>query len=159
MSLRLPLLALVCLLAACEPEPDADATAATSDRIAEADPMMDNTMDEGPVDTTEVTPQGTLGAVPTEGLTSMAPSAAFTNIDDWIGRLDGAAFTNAPEIREGLMALRNQLQEDPLDGSAIGETLVDLGTWTSEAAGDDEALRQLGAALTSAGETLAGESM
>ena len=162
MSTRLPLFALALLLplAACETEPDVDTTTVeTTDPVITNDPMVDDTMGDDMMDTTEVTAQSTLDAVPAEGLTAMAPSAAIANIDSWIAQLDGADFTNASEIRDGLTTLRGQLQESPLDGNAIGETLVNLGTWTSEAAGGDAALSQLGSALSSAGETLTGGSM
>ncbi len=159
MSTRLSLLALALLLplAACETEPDVDATTIdTTDPIVTEDPMMDDTMDDGMMDADAVTAQGTLDAVPADGLTAMAPATALANIDSWIDQLDGATFTNASEIRQGLMTLRDQLQEDPLNGSAIGETLTNLGNWTSEAAGGDAALGQLGSALTSAGNGLTG---
>lgn len=153
MTPRLSLFALALLLplSACETETEVDtAELETTDPLVTEEPVLDEPM----MDTAEVTPQGTLDAVPAGGLTEMAPSAALANIDSWIDRLDGATFTNATEIRQGLMTLRDQLQEDPLNGSAIGETLTNLGNWTSEAAGTDSALSQLGSALTSAGENL-----
>ena len=167
MITRLPLFALALMLplAACETEPDVETTTVeTTDPVVTDDMMADEPMADDPmmgdaaVDTS-VTAQATLDAVPAGGLTDMAPSAAIANIDSWIAKLDGATFTNASEIRDGLTTLRSQLQASPLDGNAIGETLVDLGTWTTEAAGGDAALSQLGSALTSAGQGLTGGAM
>lgn len=135
-------LLVVPLLAACTPDPEPV--------VETPDPVV-----TAPAPAPDVTAEATLAAVPPEGLTAMNPSAAVDNIDAWIARLDGATFTNATEIRNGLMQLRNQLTTSPLDGAAIGRTLIDLGNWTTQAAGGDGALQQLGSALTATGNQLA----
>lgn len=156
MNRTLPLLALALTLplAACGAD-DTDDTAVVEPTTPAVDPMMeDNTTMNGDMAMNDVTAQSTLDAVPAGGLTEMAPSAALSNIDSWIAQLDGATFTNSTEIRDGLMTLRDQLQATPIDGSAVGETLTNLGTWTVEAAGTDTALTNLGNALQSAGQNL-----
>ena len=160
MNRTLPLLALALTLplAAC-----ADDTTPADDAVVVdpvdpvVDPIDDGTMmDDGMMadGMADVTAQGTLDAVPAGGLTEMAPATAVGNIDQWIARLDGATFENSDEIRQGLMTLKDQLQTTPLDGSAIGETLTNLGNWTEASAGGDASLTQLGQALASAGQNL-----
>lgn len=145
-------LALVLPLAACATdetaEPvDVDVVEAP---VVEPDPMME--------ETTDVTAQGTLDAVQEAGgLTSLAPSTAVANIDGWIAQLEGNA--DAAPVVDNLQMLKTQLTTEPLDGSAIGSTLMTLGEQTVAAAGGDAALEQLGSALTSAGEMLTGDSM
>ena len=155
MSIRL-LLALALLpLAACA---DADDTVATDDVDVVAvepvtEPMDDPAMADPMAD--DVTAQGTLDAVQSAGgLTNMAPTAAVANIDAWIAKLDG--MDAAAPVVDGLQTLKGQLTATPLDGAAIGATLVMLGDQTTAAAGDDTSLQQLGQALTSAGNTLQG---
>ena len=72
----------------------------------------------------------------------------------WIAKLDGNEA--AAPIVEGLKTLKGQLTATPLDGSAIGATLVELGTGTKAAAAGDGSLEQLGEALENAGNTLMG---
>lgn len=143
-------LALVLPLAACESEPADDTLVAEPDAIVTTPPADDMMM----ADTTAaVSAQGTLDAVQSAGgLTNLAPSAALSNIDGWISQLEGNA--DAAPVVENLRTLRSQLQEDPLNGSAIGQTLVTLGEQTTAAAAGDTALEQLGEALTSAGQGL-----
>ena len=157
MNRTLPLLALALTLAACADTDEVDPVVvdpAEPDVVA-VDPMMDDDtmMDDGMM-ASDVTAQGTLDAVPAGGLTEMPLATATGNIDQWIATLDGATFQNATEIRQGLMTLKDQLQTTPLDGSAIGATLTDLGNWTEAAAGGDASLTQLGQALASAGQNL-----
>lgn len=154
MLIRRSLFVLALLLfAACETETTpADDVVVTEDMPDET--MNDDMMDSDTMMDSDVTAEGTLEAIPAEGLTAMDPMAAIGNIDAWIAKLDGADFDNADEIRGGLMQLKDQLQQMPLDGSAIGATLVDLGTWTTEAAPGDGALQQLGSALVASGERL-----
>lgn len=155
MKSYLPLLALALALplAACGGDeaaeaPDVDVVAV--DPVVEDDPMVD--------DVPAVTAQGTLDAVQEAGgLTSLAPGAAVANIDGWIAQLEGNA--DAAPVVENLEMLKAQLTTDPLDGAAIGTTLMALGEQTTAAAGGDTALEQLGGALTSAGEMLTGDSM
>ena len=150
--------ALILPLAACADVETAGDDVVTDDAIVVDDTddldMDDDMMDDDMMMADPVTAQATLDAVPAEGLTAMAPAAAIANIDNWIGQLDGAEFENADEIREGLMTLKDQLQTTPLDGSAIGATLTNLGTWTVQSAGADAALTNLGQALESAGQSL-----
>jgi hypothetical protein len=148
MTTRLSLFALAFLLplAACETE-EVEPIETDADVVA-VDPI-DTPM------TDEVTVEGTIAAAG-DDITALAPAAALDNINGWIDRLDGADFQNATEIREGLMTLRDQLQEAPLNGAAIGETLTNLGTWTVEAAGGTGDLATLGNALQSAGQNLTG---
>ncbi len=152
--------ALVLPLAACaDPEPDGDEIVTDDgvmidDAADDLDMDDDMMMDDDAMMADPVTAQGTLDAVPAEGLTAMSPATAIANIDNWIAQLDGADFENADEIRDGLMTLKDQLQTTPLDGSAIGETLTNLGTWTVQSAGADAALTNLGQALESAGQSL-----
>ena len=151
-TLLLSALALTLPLGACADDttPADDAVVVDPvDPVVTDDPMMDDGMMA-----TDVTAQGTLDAVPAGGLTEMAPATAVSNIDSWIAQLDGATFENSTEIRQGLMTLKDQLQTTPLDGSAIGATLTDLGNWTEAAAGGDASLTQLGQALASAGQNL-----
>ncbi|MEM0963140.1 MAG: hypothetical protein AAGK21_11470 [Bacteroidota bacterium] len=115
------------------------------------DAMADDATGEEPA----VTAQGTLDAVQSAGgLTSLAPAAAVQNIDGWIAQLEGNP-DFAPTV-DALNTLKGQLQAETLDGAAIGGTLQTLGQQTTDAAGDDAALGQLGAALTAAGDQLAG---
>ena len=99
----------------------------------------------------------TIDAVPEQGITAMEPSAALSNIDSWISTLDGASFDNAPQVRSGLTTLKQQLQASPRDGAAIGQTLMSLGSMTTQAAGGDAALSTLGATLTRGGRALSGQ--
>ena len=159
MSTRLSLLGLALLLplAACETEEVEPVTTdpVVVDPVAPApEPMTDPMTD--PM-AGEVTVDGTIAAAGND-LTALAPAAAVDNINGWIARLEGADFQNAQEIRQGLMTLRDQLQEPTIDGAAVGETLTNLGTWTAEAgtAAGDASLGTLAGALTQAGQKLTG---
>ena len=113
------------------------------------DPIMSDGM------ASSVTVEGTLDAAQSAGgLTAIAPSAAVSNIDGWIARLEGTP-ANAP-IVANLRTLRSQLQAPTLDGMAIGRTLAELGEQTTAAAAGDASVRQLGQALSQAGQTLTG---
>ena len=102
-----------------------------------------------------VTAQATLDAAQNAGgLTSLAPTAAVSNIDSWISRLDGVPA--AAPVVANLRTLKSQLQASTLDGMAIGMTLSELGEQTTAAAGGDASLRQLGQALSQAGQALSG---
>lgn len=100
-----------------------------------------------------VTPEGTVSAVQSAGgLTSLSVAAATQNIDGWIARLsDDARF--APVVTD-LRMLRGQLQQSPIDGEAVGETLQRLGTATSAAATPNTSLATLGQTLSDAGDSL-----
>lgn len=156
---KLSLLALLLALplAACadaDDVNDGDVAVVTDDDVMGDDVLVneDANADMAGDMTDDVTAQATLDAVPAEGLTAMAPGTAVANIDSWIAKLDG--MPEASGVVEGLRTLKTQLTTDPLDGAAIGTTLVSLGEQTTAAAGGDTALEQLGAALTSAGNGL-----
>lgn len=144
------LIALALPFAACESTPDEPVV---------DDPIVE-TVEEAPDDTTTaaaeaVTPEGTVEAVQAAGgLTALPGEAAVANIDGWIAQLEGNA-DFAPVV-EDLQLLRGQLQESPIDGAAVGATLQRLGEATTGAAGDNESLQTLGAALTEGGNALAG---
>ena len=121
------------------------------------DPMADDQMADDPMmgDAPDVTAQGTVDAVQQAGgLTDLAPATALQNIDGWIAQLEGNP-DFAPVVAD-LETLRGQLQETPIDGSAVGATLQSLGSATTNAAGGDGALETLGQTLTDAGNMLAG---
>ncbi|MEO0559711.1 MAG: hypothetical protein AAF170_16180 [Bacteroidota bacterium] len=169
--MKTSLFALVCALlvlplAACGGDDAADATdtAVTTDDSAMDDSAMDDAADDGMMDDSAdsagdvaaaVDLPGTIAAAGSD-ITAIEPGGALANINGWINTLDGAEFTNATEIRDGLMTLRDQLQADPLDGAAIGATLTDLGTWTAAAAPDNAEIQTLAGALTAGGAKLTG---
>lgn len=160
MKTRISLLALALAVpfAGCETDDpaveDVDVVT-TEDAVLEDDVMTDDTMMDDAMPADPVTAESTLEAVPVDGLTAMAPGAAVANIDNWIAQLEGNP-DFAPTV-EGLQTLKTQLTTDPLDGAAIGQTLVMLGEQTKAAAGGDGALEQLGEALENAGTQLSGE--
>ena len=142
-------------LTACT-EGDTTTVETTDPDVTTVDPVtpaMPDTMAAPMMD--DVTAQGTLDAVQAAGgLTDLAPATAVANIDAWIAKLDGMDGTDG--VVDGLQTLKTQLTTTPLDGNAIGQTLMSLGEQTTAVAGDDASLSQLGSALTSAGETLTG---
>lgn len=150
-------------------EHDIDAPAMDEEAVTEGDYVEDvmemNEMDadgaqtvaEARDDYADVSAQGTLDAV-TEagGLTALGTSDALATIDRWIVKLEssGAATAVSGKLRE----LRGQLTASTLDGPAVGQTLVELGQLTQEAAGSSAAdVNQLGSALESAGKDLLGQ--
>lgn len=152
---------LVLPLAACGNDADVDTVdpvVTTDDDLVADDAMDDGMMDDadsaGDV-AADVTLEGTIAAAG-DDLTALEPGAALGNINGWINTLDGAEFTNATEIRDGLMTLRDQLQADPLDGAAIGATLTNLGEWTAASAPDNADIQTLAGALSAAGAKLTG---
>lgn len=95
------------------------------------------------------------------GLTSIPAAAAVDNINGWIAKLEGAGFEGAEEITDNLEELRDELQEDTLNGAEIGETLARLGELTTAAAAgasssSQEGLMQLGTILSEGGAMLNG---
>ena len=104
----------------------------------------------------DVTAQSTLDAIDAAGgLTRLAPEAAIENINGWIVRLANAKEAPAGVVL-GLETLKEQLAATPLDGEAVGGTLMDLGEQTAAAAGEDNALTELAQSLTAAGALLRG---
>lgn len=166
MSLRLLLVLGVALpLAACSndtPDRTTDVTVTQPDVMTTPDPMMtDPAMtDPAMAGDSEVTVDGTIAAAGSD-LTALPADAAVRNINGWIMRLQGANFPGAQGIVADLETLRGHLQASPIDGSAVGATLVRLGdATTASAAGaatsSQEGLRTLGGALTSTGQRLTG---
>ena len=129
------------------PAPGTSTGAVPADGTMGDDPMMSDDM------APSVTVEGTLDAAQSAGgLTEIAPSAAVSNIDGWIARLEGTP-SNAP-IVANLRTLRSQLQAPTLDGTAIGQTLAELGEQTTAAAAGDASVRRLGQALSQASQML-----
>ena len=124
------------------------------DTAVEDDGMMDDATSAGDV-AADVDLAGTIAAAGSD-VTAIEPSAALANINGWINTLDGQTFTNATEIRDGLISLKEQLQANPLDGAAIGAILTDLGTWTKASAPDNAEIQTLGDALLAGGAKLTG---
>ncbi len=155
-KISLFVLAFALPLAACGDETttvDPADTAVVVDDDVMGDDLLVNEDVDGTM-ATDVSAQATLDAVPADGLTAMAPGAAVANIDSWIAKLSDVP--EAAGVVEGLQTLKTQLTTNPLDGNAIGETLTFLGGATTDSAGGDTALEQLGSALSSAGSTLMG---
>ena len=156
--------ALALPLAACGGDEAADTTVV--DTTAEPatgtmDPAMDAPMDDGTM-ASDVTVDGTIAAAGTD-LTALPAADAVANIDGWIAKLEGAQFDQAGDLTSGLRELKTQLGAMPLDGSAIGETLSELGELTTASAGtasssSQEGLRTLGGALSATGAKLSGGS-
>ena len=149
-------------LAACADNTDVD----TVDPVVVDDPVVtdDGMMDDGMMDddadmagdvAADVDLAGTIDAAGND-ITALAPASALANINGWINTLDGQTFTNATEIRDGLMTLKDQLSTEPLNGAAIGETLTNLGTWTKDSAPDNAEIQTLGDALLAGGTKLTG---
>ena len=164
--MKTPLFALLCALlvlplAACGNDDAVDATDTTittddgmMDDAAVDDGMMDDAGSAGDVAAAVDLP-GTIAAAGSD-ITAIEPGAALANINGWINTLDGQTFTNATEIRDGLITLKEQLSTSPLDGAAIGATLTDLGTWTKASAPDNAEIQTLGDALLAGGSKLTG---
>ena len=157
MTLRLLLTLALLPLAACA---DADDPVVADSDVVAVEPVdepMDDALDADGAMMDDaaptVTADATLEAASSAGgLTSLAPGAAVENIDAWIATLDGNAA--AAPVVANLRTLREQLTASPLDGAAIGATLVELGEGTMAAADGDGALEQLGEALQNAGNGL-----
>ncbi|GAB5535577.1 MAG: hypothetical protein Rubg2KO_18260 [Rubricoccaceae bacterium] len=149
---------LVLPLAACGGDDAADTAVTTDDGVmddgAMDDAMMDDADSAGDVAAAVDLP-GTIAAAG-DDITDIEPAGALANINGWINTLAGQEFTNATEIRDGLMTLRDQLSADELDGAAIGATLTDLGTWTKASAPDNAEIQTLGDALLAGGAKLTG---
>ena len=153
---RFSLLALALLLPLAACADDVDTVDTVDDpNVVVTDPVVDDPMMDDDMMDADVTAQGTVDAVTDAGgLTSLAPTAAVSNIDGWIAQLQGNP-DFAPVVTD-LEMLKTQLTTDPLDGSAIGQTLQRLGEATTGAAGGDSGLETLGSTLSSAGNELVG---
>lgn len=89
------------------------------------------------------------------GLTSMSPDAAVAAIDGWTSKLQGQA--GAENIVANLNALKTELTAGSINGAAVGEILVKLGTETASVAPDNMALQGLATTLQQAGASLSGK--
>lgn len=153
-------LALALALTACAPRDQDVTTPQPTPGATTGMPPADGAMTDDPMSddmdmASGVTAEATLDAAQSAGgLTSLAPTAAVSNIDAWIAQLDGVPA--AAPVVANLRTLKSQLQAPTLDGMAIGMTLSELGEQTTAAAGADASLRQLGQALSQAGSALSG---
>ncbi len=86
------------------------------------------------------------------GLTKLEPSAALSNIESWIGKLDGVE--GGEPVIEKLEELKMELGKTPLDASKVGYSLGDLGDLTEALATDNPELQELATALKGAAEEL-----
>ena len=105
---------------------------------------------------------GTISAL-SGGITSLSPATAVSNIESWESQLQATGDPKLSGIAADLNALKAELTSGKLDGAAIGQLLVQLGTATSDVAGQaDEAnqskLTTLGSLLTKAGSALGGNA-
>ncbi len=111
---------------------------------------------------TAETPSGTLqatvDAVQTHGgdITAIPADAARSNIDSWIGQLDGVEGTEA--VTGNLEALKETLGESPVNGELAGMQMISLAEDTRQAGGSTPGLTTLASALKSGGEKLVGSS-
>lgn len=104
-----------------------------------------------------------------DGLTStLSRSAAADLCRGWAGKIEEADRSDLDGIRDGLVTLARQLEDQQAEGTAsaadIGDTMKRLGAHTSEAAGTvteehlRDPLRRLGGYVKAAGIALAGGS-
>lgn len=146
-------------------EDEIEAPAMDEDAIADGDYVeevaelneLDNedptTVAEAREDYAEITPRATLEAVEDAGgLTALLGEGAIATIDRWIVELE--ADGSATEISTKLRELRGELTSEEIDGSDVGQTLVELGELTQAAAMGDAEVEQLGAALLASGKEL-----
>jgi hypothetical protein len=140
-------------LAACET--DRRDTATTTDpAFTDTDPMATDPMVAEPMGA-EATVEGTTQALE-GGVGNMSPSAAVSNVDGWISRLEMQDFAQRDQIVGGLRDLRAALQETPINGNRVGEIMAQLGNWTSQAGtnANDNRVQRLGQLLTNSGQRL-----
>ena len=91
----------------------------------------------------------------TEGLTSFTITAAVKNIEGWEAKLQDVDAPGAKAIVKDLEKLKEHLQDEKLDGKAIGALVTKLGKETVALAkhGEGETaekIKSLGEALTQA---------
>lgn len=128
---------------------------------AEEDTAMAET--ETMASSDSVTVGGTISLLQ-QGLTSISASAAVSNIEGWQEQLEAAGSEPLMAISNNLEELKGELQNDSIDGAAVGELLVSLGDQTVDAAQNaggtaTAQLTQLGNLLQQAGNQLTGEGM
>jgi hypothetical protein len=139
-------------LAACET--DRRDTVTTDPALTDTDPMATDPMVAEPMGA-DATVEGTTQALE-GGVGNMSPSAAVSNVDGWIARLEMQDFGQRDQIVGGLRDLRAALQETPINGNRVGEIMAQLGDWTSQAGTDanDNRVQRLGQLLTNSGQRL-----
>ena len=126
LPMKTTLFALLCALvvlplAACggdDAADTADTTVTTDDSAmddAADDTMMDDADSAGDVAAAVDLP-GTIAAAG-DDITAIEPGAALANINGWINTLDGAEFTNATEIRDGLISAT--IETEHLDATSV----------------------------------------
>lgn len=144
-------------LVACQPETETEEEAA--DTIEEGlAPVNPEPGTEGPAKNQSPDETATLLE---GGVSALTPAAALPVVNGWINRLEAADFEGHEEIADYLEELRDQLQQNPVDGAEVGDLLVQLGTKTTAAAtfatgADAIGLNRLGTVLSAAGGSLGG---
>lgn len=94
------------------------------------------------------------------GLTSLSGAAAIAAIDPIREKLHNSGQPNLESIADDLDKLKDELDEDKIDGAKVGALLNTVGpkvTTASSAPGAPAQLSKLGTLLTSAGKTLGGK--
>ena len=103
---------------------------------------------------------GTMNAV-NRGLDSTKPARGADMIEDWEAALSDLEVTGAKGILRDLASLRKQLEKDQPDADRVHDLLHRLGAATTKIADKAEKsqdkLRELGQALTEAGEEVPDE--
>jgi|GEM_PF-3110431 len=141
-------------LAACGTDRTGTTTTTTDPAFTDTDPMATDPMVADPVGG-EANVEGTTRALE-GGVGNMAPTAAVSNVDGWINRLEGQDFAQRDQIVGGLRDLRAALQETPINGNRVGEIMGRLGQWTSQAGTDanNNRVQRLGDVLSNSGQRL-----
>jgi hypothetical protein len=91
------------------------------------------------------------------GLTSLSGAAAIAAIDPIREKLHNSGQPNLESIADDLDKLKDELDEDKIDGAKVGALLNTVGpkvTTASAAPGAPAQLSRLGTLLTNAGKTL-----
>lgn len=118
-------------------------------------------------DTTPLSDPSTVAALDSvvaagdRGLTSLAPAVAIPLIQRLEDRLDASNIEALDEIATDLESLREELDDDTIDGPDVGDILTRLGQKTTAVAGNAQlagaaagTLQRLGQMLTQAGQQL-----
>ena len=93
------------------------------------------------------------------GVTTLSPSLALNNISTWITTLEEAGDPSLADVADTLEELRDELRNEEIDGSAVGQILSTLSEQTSQAAqaagvGVSDQLSQLSDLLSQAAQQL-----
>ncbi len=160
---------------ACSPRPnDGDANTTTDDQTRpmtdrEVNPQgLDNedmtdgidpnqSMDADAMGGTDAQVQQTMDAVQGAGgdITALAPSAAVSNIDSWISKLDGMDGTDG--IVSNLRTLKDELGASTIDGGKVSGLLSQLASETREVGSGNQGLTMLASALDAGASKLGGK--